>query len=205
MNTGTIIVITLSVFLLLWYAGGHLYNRRQGQRLFRWLREGLDVLGEDHQWGWLGSPASGARILIHRAYPPFQRMEITLLLENREIPFLWLVDHLQRKRDAIIIRATCRSPGSGEIQVGPLSEIHSPQVSSWSRETGPHGLMMAYRGPGTPRQLAKLTPWLIRYGSYLHRFLLQNRDPHLTVWMDVAGLAKSCPAATFFGDLKDVL
>lgn len=205
MNTSTIAVIALSVFLVLWYIGGHLYNRRRGRYLLRWLEEGLDVVGEERQWGWLGSPASGARILIPRAYPPFQRMEITLLLENREIPILWLADRLQKKRDAVIIKTTCRSSGQGEIQVGPLSEIYGPQFSSWNREQGPSGLLILHRGSGAPRQLARLTPWLNRYSRYLHRFILQRRDPHLTIWVNAAGLAQSYPAATFFGDLKEAL
>lgn len=205
MNAGTVIVIALSVFLLLWYIGGHLYNRRQGQRLFRWLADGLNTLGEEHQWGWLGSPASGARILITQAHPPFRRIEITLLLENREIPVLWLADRLQRKRDSVIIKATCRSPGEGEIQVGPLSEIYGPQFSSWNREQGPNGLLILHHGPGAPRQLSRLTPWVNRYSRYLRRFLLQRRDPHLTVWINLAGLVQSYPAATVFGDLKEAL
>ncbi len=205
MNTGTIIVIALSVFLLLWYIGGHLYNRRRGQYLVHWLAEGLDALGEERQWGWIGSPASGARILIHQAHPPFQRMEITILLENREIPILWLADRLQKKRDWVIIKATCRSPGDGEVQVGPLSEVFGPQFSSWNREQGPNGLLILHRGSGAPRQLAKLTPWLNRYSPYLRRFILQRRDPHLTVWIDAAGLEQSPSAAAFFSDLKNLL
>ncbi len=205
MNAGTIIVISLSIFLLLWYIGGHLYNRWRGQYLVRWLEEGLDVVGEERQRGWIGSPASGARILIHRAHPPFQRMEITLLLENREIPILWLADRLQRKRDSVIIRATHQSPGDGEVRVGPLSEMYDPQFSSWNREQGPHGLLILHRGPGAPRQLAKLTPWLDRYSPYLRRFILQRRDPHLTVWIDAAGLEQSASAAAFFNDLKNLL
>lgn len=205
MNPGTIIVIALSVFLFLWYIGGHLYNRRRGRYLLRWLEEGLDVVGEERQWGWLGSPASGARILIQQAYPPFQRMEITLLLENREIPVLWLADRLQKKRDAVIIKAICRSSGQGEIQVGPLSKIYGPQFSSWNREQSPCGLLILHWGSDAPRQLARLAPWLNRYSRYLHRFILQRRDPHLTVWVNVAGLAQSYPAAAFFGDLKEAI
>ena len=205
MNVGTIAVIALSVFLLLWYIGGHLYNRQRGRRLFQWLEEGLKVLGEKYPWGWLGSPASGARILIPQAHPPFRRMEITLLLENREIPVLWLADRLQKKRDAVIIKATLRSPGSREIQVGPPNELRSAALLSWNRETGPHGLMVAYQGPGAPSRLAKLTSWLTRYGPHLRRLLLQNRDPHLTVWINVAGLMSEVPSAALFADLQAAL
>jgi hypothetical protein len=205
MNTGTIAIIALSVFLFLWYIGGYLYNRQRGRRLFRWLEEGLKVLGEGYQWGWLGSPASGARILILQAHPPFRRIEITLLLENREIPVLWLADHLQKKRDAVIIKATLRSPENREIQVGPPNELRSAALLSWNRETGPHGLMVAYQGTGASPRLAKLTPWLTRYGPHLRRFVLQREDPHLAVWMNLTELVPDIPSAVLFTDLQAAL
>lgn len=205
MNTGTIAIIVLSVFLFLWYIGGHLYNRRRGRYLFRWLEEGLKVLGEDNQWGWLGSPASGARILIPQAHPPFHRMEITLLLENREIPILWLADRLQKKRDAVIIKATLRSSVGKEIQVGPPNELRSAAILSWNREKGPHGLMVAYRGSGPPSPMAQLTPWLTRYGPHLRRLVLQREDPHLALWMNLTGLVPEVSSVALFTDLQTAL
>ncbi len=205
MNTGTVAVIALSVVLFLWYIGGHLYNRQRGRRLFRWLEEGLGALGEEYQWGWLGSPASGARILIPQAHPPFRRMEITLLLENREIPILWLADRLQKKRDALIIKATLQSSEGREIQVGPPNELRSAAILSWNREIGPHRLMMAYRGPGTSSQRARLTPWLTRYGPHLRRLILQREDPHLALWMNLTGLAPEVPSVALFTDLRTAL
>lgn len=204
MNTGTIAVIALSVFLFLWYIGGHLYNRRHGRRLFRWLEGGLKVLGEEYRWRWLGSSASGARILIPQAHPPFRRIEITLLLENREIPILWLADRLQKKRDGAIIKATLRSPESREIQVGPPNELRSTAILSWNRETGPHGLMVAYRDSGSSSPLAKLTPWLTRYGPYLRRFVLQREDPHLAMWINLTELVREIPSAVLFTDLQTI-
>ncbi|MHC4404618.1 MAG: hypothetical protein ACYTG0_33610, partial [Planctomycetota bacterium] len=84
MDPGTIAVIGLCAFLALWYGVAHLYNRYRGQQIFRWLKAGLDVLGGEVEAGWIGSPASGARINVTHAKPPFRRLEITLLLENRE-------------------------------------------------------------------------------------------------------------------------
>ena len=117
MDPAVVAVIGLCVLLVLWYGGAHLFNRRRGQRLFRWLEAGLDVLGSEREAGWLGSAASGARINVVHASPPFRRMEITLLLENREIPPAWLVGRLRGQRDWLIIKATLRSPRRGEVEV----------------------------------------------------------------------------------------
>jgi hypothetical protein len=65
--------------------------------------------------------------------------------------------------------------------------------------------MVAYQGPGAPSRLAKLTPWLTRYGPHLRHLLLQNRDPHLAVWINVAGLISEVPSAAFFADLQAAL
>lgn len=205
MNTATIAVIVFSVFLLFWYIGGHLYNRQHGRRLLRWLEEGWEVLGEEHPWGWLGSSASGARILIPQAHPPFLRMELTLLLENREIPILWLADRLQKKRDALIIKATLRFPESGEIQAGPPNELRSAASPSWNWEKGPHGLVVAYQDSDASSRLAGLTPWLARYGLHLRRFVLRRQDPHLVVWINLTGLWEETPASVLFADLQAAL
>ena len=194
MDPGTVAVIGLCAFLTLWYAGGYLYNRRHGRRLYRWLSAGLDVLGGEREAGWIGSPASGARINIVHARPPFRRLQITLLLERREILPLWLLDHLRGKRDGLIVRATLRSPRRGEVEVAPvrrgvlsLRKGASPlrQEQSWTREKGPGGLVIAYRGPGAQRQVAGLKSWLETRGDRLYRFSWQKRDPHIQLQMSV--------------------
>jgi hypothetical protein len=186
------------VFLALWYGGGYLYNRRRGQCLFRWLETGLDVLGGKREAGWIGSPASGARVNVIHANPPFRRLEITLLLENREVPLLWLLDRLRGKRDRLIIRTTLRSPRRGEVEVRPASRRI---VGPWTRQGGAHGLAVVHRGPGAQRQVAALEPWLETYGAHLQRFAWHKADPHIQLEMSVVGLL-AAPSETFLADLQ---
>ena len=213
MDRGTAIIVGLCAFLGLWYGIGHLYNRRRGQRLFRWIETGLAVLGSERQAGWIGSPASGARINILHANRPFRRLEITLLLARREVPLLLLIDHLRGKRDGLIIKGTLRSPQRGEIEVGPVkSRVLYPstdtptlrQESSWTLETGPHRLTVAHRGPGTQQQLAQLWPWLEVYGAHLYRFSWQKHDPHIQLQMNASALLAT-PSEAFLADLQVAL
>ncbi len=202
MDPGVVTVIGLCVFLALWYGGGYLYNRRRGQRLFRWLETGVHVLGGERQAGWIGSPASGARINIIRAAPPFRRLEITLLLENREILLLWLFDRLRGKRDWLIIRATLRSPRRGEIEIGSArGKAARRQDQPWTWAEGPYGLAIAYQGPGAQRQVAALEHWLLAYGAHLHRFSWGKADPHIQLQMEVSGLL-TISSDKFFADLQ---
>jgi hypothetical protein len=163
----------------------------------------LDVLGGEREEGWIGSPASGARINITRAKPPFRRLEITLLLANRENPFLWLADHLRGRRERTIIRATLRSPRRGEVKVrsGRCSER---RVDSWTWQEGPHDLSVAYRGHNARDLVVGLKPWLEAYGAHLSRLDWQKQDPHISLQLRIAGLPKM-KAETLFADLGAAL
>jgi hypothetical protein len=206
MDPAVVAVIGLCVFLALWYGGGHLYNRRRGQRLFRWLDAGLDVLGGEREAGWLGSPATGARINVTRATPPFRRLEITLLLENREALPLWLLSRLRGKRDGLIIKATLRSPRRGEVEIVPASGpvargLRREQERPWTWQEGPYGVFIAYRSSSARRQAAGLAPWLEVYGAHLHRFSWRKIDPHIQLHANVAGLLATS-SETFLTELQ---
>ncbi|MGD2176739.1 MAG: hypothetical protein PVG71_02845 [Anaerolineae bacterium] len=203
MKPGTLAVIGLSAFLVAWYIAGRLYNRRRGQRVRRWLLAGLDVLGGEREEGWIGSPATGARINVTRAEPPFRRLEITFLLANREIPLLWLADHLRGRRDRVIIRATLRSPRRGEVRVGSGRRAER-QEESWTWQEGPHGLTVGHAGRGAQRRASALQPWIETYGVHLDRFFWRKRDPHITLQAKIGGLLE-LSAATFLTDLSVAL
>jgi hypothetical protein len=198
-------VIGLCVILALWYGVGHLYNRRRGQRLFHWLESGLDTLGGERNAGWIGSPASGARISVTRAASPFRRLEITLLLENREVPVLWLLERLRGKRDRLIMKATLRSPGSGEVEVGPSRRMAIRRDEQlWTRQTGPHGLVIAHQGSGAEQRAAALASWLETYGAYLDRFSWRKADPHVQLQVNVAGLLATS-SKRFLADVQSAV
>jgi hypothetical protein len=208
MDLGIVASIGLCVFLALWYVGGYLYNRQRGQRLFRWLEAGLDVLGGEREAGWIGSSASGARVNVARAALPFRRLEITLLLENREIPLLWLFSHLRNSQDRLIIKTTLRSPRRGEVEVvpakGKIAEgLRKEREQPWTWREGPHGLGLAYRGAGAEGQAAALEPWLETYGAHLHRFSWRKTDPHIQVQIKAGGLLDTS-SETFLTELQAV-
>lgn len=206
MDTGVIAVIGVCIVLALWYGGGYLYNRNRGQRLFRWLKAGLDVLGGEREAGWIGSPASGARVNVVHAAPPFRRLEITLLLESREMLPLWLFGYLRGRRDGLIIRATLRSPRQGEVEVVPTTGqtargLHQEQKQPWTWQQGPFGLAIAHRGSGAGPQVAGLEPWVGAYGVHLQRFSWRKTDPHIQLQVNVAGLLTTSSEA-FLANLQ---
>jgi hypothetical protein len=205
MEPGVAVVIGVCAFLALWYGAGHLYNRRRGQRLFRWLEAGLSALGGEVESGWIGSPANGARVNVTHAAPPFCRMEITLLLENREILPLWLLDHLRGRRDRLIIRATLRSPRRNEIEIGSARrKAARRRQAPWEWQDGPHGLAIAYQGIGAQQQVTALQPLLEAYGAHLHQFIWHKSDPHILLEINPSGLLAT-PSDIFLNDLQTAL
>jgi hypothetical protein len=205
MEPGVAVVIGICALLALWYGAGHLYNRRRGQRLFRWLKDGLGTLGGEVESGWIGSPANGARVNVVHADSPFRRLELTLLLENREILPLWLVDHLRGRRDRSIIRATLRSSRRSEIEIGSAHRRAARRRQKpWEWQEGPHRLAIAYQGPGAQQQVAALEPWLQSYGAHLRRFCWRKRDPHILLEINLSQLL-AVPSKTFLEDLQAAL
>lgn len=203
MDQGTTAVIAVSVLLVVWYVAAHIYNRRRGRRLRSWLEAGLDALGGEVEGGWIGSPASGARINLRHTNPPFRRLEVTLLLENREIPLLWLLDYLRGRRDRAIVRGTLRSPWRGEIVVASR-QLPEQATNPWTRRDGPQGLVVAHRGPKGHQMAAALQSWLEAYGSYVRRFHWRKQDPHINLQLSIAGLPDT-NAEMFLIDLSTAL
>jgi hypothetical protein len=203
MNPGTLAIIALSALLVAWYIAGHLYNRRRGKRLRHWLAAGFDVLGGEREEGWIGSPASGARINVRYAEPPFRRLEITFLLANREIPLLWLLDRLRGRQDRIIIRATLRSPRRGEVRVRQGRRIDKG-AESWTWQEGPHGLHVACRDHKARQLVTALEPWLEVYGAHVSQFDWRKKDPHINLQLRAAGLLET-KAETLLADLGSAL
>lgn len=199
------ILLVLALIMLLWYVIGLWYSRRKGIRTLNWLREGVQVLGGDLHADWLGSAASGARVVVIKADPPFRQLETTYLLESRELLPLWLMNLLRGKRDELIVKAHLRSPRQGAIEVVPSGSrlersLRQNGRASWHWQEGPHDLHIAYRGGQGKALSAAVIPFLHSYGPYLNRFSLQRKQPHLLLQLRLAGLTDR-QSTDFFKDL----
>ncbi len=208
LTVGQRFLLVLALLLLLWYVIGTWYNRQRGIRTLNWLREGLGSLGGRLHASWIGSAASGGRLIIDKAGPPLRQMEVTFLLESRELLPLWLVNLVRGRRDELIIKAHLRSPRQGVVEVllpGSQLEQTLRQDSrfSWRWEDAPHGLHVAYRGKQGEIVKAAVIPFVQNYGDFLRRFSLRKDQPHLLIHARLAGLIDHSPDK-FFDDLTAV-
>jgi hypothetical protein len=96
------LVIGLSILVLAWYFLGQRAMRRRGLAVLQWVRAGAPILGEGSKLQWLGS--SAFQVTIERPAHPFKALSITVVLEPREIFFLWLVNRFRKRRDLMVVR-----------------------------------------------------------------------------------------------------
>lgn len=113
----------LAVIVLVgWFAAGMFVNVRKGNRVARWLQEGLPLIGEKTTLRWLGS--SGVELKIQSPRKPFKNVEVFILLEPRDIPLLWGYFHARGRRDVLIVR--CHSSAS------PRFQLEAADPRAWS-------------------------------------------------------------------------
>ncbi len=102
--TGLTVVLFVGFFL--WLAIGTQLNVRRGNAFLRWL----------------GS--SAVELVIAEPTPPFRAVTLILVLEPRDLPWLWALARTRGRRDVVIIRADLRS--------APRADLEVAEAGSWS-------------------------------------------------------------------------
>jgi hypothetical protein len=167
-----------------WFGLGMFLNIRKGNAVGRWMQDGLPLIGEKTTLRWLGS--SGVELKIQNARKPLSHVEIFILLEPRDVPFLWAFFHARGRRDILIVR--CHAP-SPRFQL----EAFDPKAWStramrnetgrkqWSRiETPTHARLIA-QGEGRLENAAKLLSLAAGCELPLVRLAIRRSAPQLEV------------------------
>jgi hypothetical protein len=116
-------LFTLVVVLFLgWFALGTQLNVRRGNKVLRWLQDGLTLLGEKTTLRWLGS--SAVELKVQDATGPLRWVQIFVVLEPRDIPFLWWFFRARGRRDLLILR--------GQLHTMPPFEFEAWDSRAWS-------------------------------------------------------------------------
>ena len=114
--------VLLVIIVLLWFAIGTQRNIRKGNQLLRWLQDGLPLLADRTALRWLGS--SAVQLTIDRAKPPFKEAEIVIMLEPRDVPWLWAFGRARGRRDLLILR--------GRLRHGPGYDLEAFSPTGWT-------------------------------------------------------------------------
>jgi hypothetical protein len=190
---GPSIAIGLVLLVMLWFAFGTQRNIRKGNELLRWLQGGLPMLGRKTTLRWLGS--SAVELGIAQAEAPFRDATVVVVLEPRDVSFLWAYARSRGRRDFLIVRANLRRAPRFSMDVGdPRGWTGRPDVAEAGEQRldWPDGCI-ALAGPGADVALIRST-W-DRLGSVsegVWRLTVQPVVPHLEVHLRppaIAGVA----------------
>jgi hypothetical protein len=112
----TSLAIALLVLVMLWFALGTQRNIARGNALLRWMQVGLPLIGKRTNLRWLGS--SAVILGINDPDPPFRDAEVLVVLEPRDLPWLWLLSRGRGRRDFIIVRGSLRRAPRFDLEAG---------------------------------------------------------------------------------------
>jgi hypothetical protein len=108
--------MVLVIAFLLWFAVGTQRNISRGNELLRWLQGGLPQVGQRTTLRWFGS--SAVQLEIDDAKAPFQSVQVNVVLEPRDIGWLWAWARRQGRRDFVILRGTLPHAPRLEVEAG---------------------------------------------------------------------------------------
>jgi len=210
--TGLSLFILAVIVFLGWFAVGTQLNIRKGERVLRWLQDGLRLAGGKTTLRWLGS--SAVELKLQKPKMPFRQFEIFIVLEPRDVPFVLWFFRTRGRRDLFIVRIDSGATPKYELEVmnesawsvrDALREVRrkhwawtriDPQPSS-PLTTYAQGLIAAETAP-------KLAGLATLPGCSIVRLAVHAATPHLEVQWHLAGLDK-IPAQQIFERLRQMV
>jgi hypothetical protein len=110
------VATVLVIVVLLWFTVGTQRNIRRGNELLAWLQGGLPLLGRRTTLRWFGS--SAVRLDIAEPSPPFEAVQVSVVLEPRDLGWLWAWARRRGRRDFLVLRGTLPRPPRFELEAG---------------------------------------------------------------------------------------
>jgi hypothetical protein len=201
------VVIAFCALLVIWYIVGWQVNRRRGERLLEWVLQGLRAFSDQITVSRLGT--SGFQVNVGKAQSPFKEMEVTILLQPREILLLWIFNRLRGRTDSLVLKGTLRASPRGEVEVmkrrGRLAGrvLKGLDEGVWVRQETAGGLVMACRGEKGHQQADAISHLVEDLSPRLLRLSLSKKAPHLLVNLSLAGMDEQS-ALLLFASLQEL-
>jgi len=186
MPVGLVVVVVV----LGWFAWGTTSNVRAGDRVLKWLRDGLPLLGEKATMHWMGS--SVLQLKIAKARNPYRNTETLFVFEPRDVIFLWLWSRLRGRRDLMIFRGTTSATPKFEMEIYDQKGWTTHQTErdvkkqNWAALALPeYPALQAYHTGNVDSRTAKqLVDLATRAGAKLVRVSIHRSVPNVEVhWL----------------------
>jgi hypothetical protein len=181
----SILTIVLIVVLLGFALGTH-RNVRRGNDLLRWLQDGLPLIGKRTTLKWLGS--SAVQLDITEPKTPFSEAQIVVVLEPRDVGWLWAWARSRGRRDFVILRGRLERSPRFEIEAGDSrgwtgrDRLDNLDLSAWSQiDWGEAAVQVAHGPDADPEVVRSIWEKLRSSTGGIWRLSVRRDAPHLEV------------------------
>jgi hypothetical protein len=178
MNLTHIFIILLIIFMVWWPIGG-LINWRRGKDWMNWLQNGMKEQGATSIIKWLRPFHSVGQLTVNDVQAPYRSFDVLFTLERRENIILYLLRHLQGRRDEMIVQSELVSEPVQELEVGyhgkkSYDMYLARQKDNPFTELGEQdGFRIARRGGEDEESIGRLRIFLANQGKVIQRMSLQ--------------------------------
>jgi hypothetical protein len=188
-------LLILLTVVLLWFAFGRQRNIRKGNDALKWLQGGLPLLGKRTTLKWLGSTAMQLNITDPRA--PLSEAEVLVVLEPRDLGWLWAWSIRRGRRDFLIIRGRLQGPPSFELEAGDAAgwtredRLKRLDWGAWSEaDWGSEGIRVAHSADADPELIRPMWEELRLLAGSVWRLSVRRDNPHLEVHVPLPDVDK---------------
>lgn len=183
---GLLVLATAAV--LLWFTFGTQRNITRGNRLLRWLGEGLPELGPRTTLRWLGS--SVAELQLVQPRHPYREALVMVVLEPRDLGALWAFARSRGRRDFVVLRLSLvRAPRVRADLIDPaawtasdrrVDDVEPELRQSWTDAAG-RQVEVRHDGQADLAELRAHWDRLVRQSGGAWRLSVRPTVPHLEI------------------------
>jgi hypothetical protein len=201
-------LLTIALLVvLLGFAFGTQRNVRRGNDLLRWLQEGLPLIGERTALKWLGS--SAVQLDITKPKSPFSEAQVVVVLEPRDVGWLWAWARSRGRRDFLILRARLERSPRFEIEAGDSrgwtgrDRLDKLDLSAWAQsDWGDEAVQVAHGPDADPDAVRSIWEELRSSTDGVWRLSVRRDAPHVEVHVVLP--STPAPADPIFRAFKEL-
>jgi hypothetical protein len=202
------VVLGVTLATLASFALGTRANVHTGERVAKWMQDGLPIISDKTTMTWIGSAA--LLFKMAKAKGPYRSAEIVLSFEPRDLVLRWLWARWHGRRDVMIFRGTLTEAPHFELEIfdpqGWMNRdaMERVQQKSWTQVNLPDSNLRAY-GVGTldPAFVRALMTCATQAGGRLTRLSLRRNLPNVEIhWL--LPNPKTVSARAWFRDVREI-
>jgi hypothetical protein len=178
------LISVVAIAFVLLFAVGSQQNIRRGERFMRWMQEGLPILGSKTTLRWFGT--SAVELKITEPAEPFRAAEALVVLEARDVGWMWALGRARGRRDFIIIRARLARSPAFELEAGDergwtgTDRLGRLDPDSWARDSW-NGVEVAHTSTADTAAVRRIWSELAAVTGGIWRLSVRRDQPHIEV------------------------